>query len=78
MRKNFIRGPGVAIRFEMQPGIFDSFAGGGDAARGRNSIERADGTVEILGATAVAEMREGDVFVIETPGGGAFGAPETD
>ncbi len=52
--------------------------GGGNAAPGRNSIERSDGTIEILGATAVAEIREGDVFVIETPGGGAFGAPETD
>jgi 5-oxoprolinase (ATP-hydrolysing) len=52
--------------------------GGGDAAPGRNSIQRADGAVEILGATAVAEMREGDMFVIETPGGGAYGAPETD
>jgi 5-oxoprolinase (ATP-hydrolysing) len=52
--------------------------GGGDAAPGRNSIERADGSVEILSATAVVEMREGDVFVMETPGGGAFGAPETD
>ena len=45
---------------------------------GRNAIIRADGTVEILGATAVAEMQPGDVFVIETPGGGGFGAPEAD
>ena len=52
--------------------------GGGDAAPGRNTIVRADGSVEILGATAVAEMRKDDVFMIETPGGGAFGAPETD
>jgi 5-oxoprolinase (ATP-hydrolysing) len=52
--------------------------GGGDAAPGRNSIRRADRSVESLGATAVAEMRAGDVFVIETPGGGGFGASETD
>jgi 5-oxoprolinase (ATP-hydrolysing) len=52
--------------------------GGGDALRGRNCILRADGAVEVLTATAVAEMRAGDVFVMKTPGGGAFGAPEPD
>jgi 5-oxoprolinase (ATP-hydrolysing) len=52
--------------------------GGGDAAPGHNYILRTDGAVETLMATGVAEMRTGDVFVIETPGGGAFGAPETD
>ena len=50
-------------------------AGGGDAKGGINQIVRADGSVETLGATASADMREGDVFVIETPGGGGYGAP---
>ncbi|MGZ8305419.1 MAG: hydantoinase B/oxoprolinase family protein [Allosphingosinicella sp.] len=49
--------------------------GGGDAKPGVNQVIRADGTVETLGATASAEMREGDMFVIETPGGGGFGPP---
>jgi 5-oxoprolinase (ATP-hydrolysing) len=48
--------------------------GGGDAAPGINRVIRADGTAEILPATAAADMREGDLFVIETPGGGGFGA----
>ncbi len=52
--------------------------GGADGAAGINRIERADGSVERLAATAQAEMAPGDVFVIETPGGGGFGAPETD
>jgi 5-oxoprolinase (ATP-hydrolysing) len=52
--------------------------GGGDALPGRNYILRTDGTIEELKATGVAEMQAGDVFVIETPGGGAFGAPEPD
>ncbi|MGA9582617.1 MAG: hydantoinase B/oxoprolinase family protein [Allosphingosinicella sp.] len=47
--------------------------GGGDAEPGVNQVIRADGTVETLGATASAEMREGDLFVIETPGGGGYG-----
>jgi 5-oxoprolinase (ATP-hydrolysing) len=37
-------------------------------------VVRADGSVEPLGATEAAEMRAGDLFVIETPGGGGFGA----
>lgn len=48
-------------------------AGGDDGAPGINRIERADGRVESLGATASVDMAAGDVFVIETPGGGGFG-----
>ena len=47
--------------------------GGAPGKVGRNSIRRADGRVETVGATAVAEMAAGDAFVIETPGGGGFG-----
>jgi 5-oxoprolinase (ATP-hydrolysing) len=47
--------------------------GGSDAAPGRNWVERADGSVEELGATGSAEMQPGDAFVILTPGGGGFG-----
>lgn len=49
--------------------------GGEDGAVGVNRIERADGVVESLGATASADMAPGDVFVIETPGGGGWGEP---
>lgn len=48
-------------------------AGGGDGTKGINRVERADGGVEILGATAEMAMARGDVFVIETPGGGGYG-----
>jgi 5-oxoprolinase (ATP-hydrolysing) len=51
-------------------------AGGGDAEPGRNWVERTDGSVEELTATASAEMQPGDRFVIETPGGGGFGEGE--
>jgi 5-oxoprolinase (ATP-hydrolysing) len=49
-------------------------AGGEPGMRGRNTVERADGQVDVLSATASVEMRPGDVFVIETPGGGGYGA----
>ncbi len=48
-------------------------AGGSNGAVGVNRIERMDGTVEVLEATAKVEMGAGDVFVIETPGGGGYG-----
>ncbi len=49
-------------------------AGGGAPAQpGRNAVQRADGRVEELGATATVVMSPGDVFVIETPGGGGYG-----
>ncbi|MEG3848160.1 hydantoinase B/oxoprolinase family protein [Microcoleus sp. herbarium19] len=47
---------------------------GGDAGKvGRNCVERFDGKVEDLESTATVEMQPGDVFVIETPGGGGYG-----
>jgi 5-oxoprolinase (ATP-hydrolysing) len=47
--------------------------GGSDAEAGRNWVERTDGSVEMLSATAYADVQSGDRFVIETPGGGGFG-----
>ncbi len=49
-------------------------AGGAAGALGSNWVERANGTVEPLGPTAAVQMQAGDVFVIETPGGGGFGS----
>lgn len=49
-------------------------AGGEPGALGRNTIERADGTIETLDHIARAQMAPGDVFVVETPGGGGYGA----
>jgi 5-oxoprolinase (ATP-hydrolysing) len=47
--------------------------GGEAGALGKNYVERCDGTVEELGSTTVVEMNAGDVFTIETPGGGGYG-----
>ncbi len=48
-------------------------AGGQPGALGVNRIERADGRRETLGHIGSAQMGVGDVFVIETPGGGGYG-----
>ena len=47
--------------------------GGADGQAGRNWVVRTDGSVEILTATASADVNVGDRFVIETPGGGGYG-----
>ena len=49
-------------------------AGGGAGARGRNWVERAGGKRDDLTGTDQADMAPGDVFVVETPGGGGFGS----
>ncbi|AKG21938.1 hydantoinase B/oxoprolinase family protein [Calothrix sp. 336/3] len=47
---------------------------GGESGKvGNNYVERCDGRVENLGSQATVEMDIGDVFVIETPGGGGYG-----
>ncbi|ALB39100.1 5-oxoprolinase [Anabaena sp. WA102] len=47
---------------------------GGESGKvGRNWIKRENGTEENLGNTATVEMNSGDIFIIETPGGGGFG-----
>jgi 5-oxoprolinase (ATP-hydrolysing) len=48
--------------------------GGQPGACGRNAVVRADGSIEAIGAAQAVEVAAGDVFVIETPGGGGFGA----
>ena len=50
-------------------------AGGQPGALGVNRVERADGRVETLAHIGQVEMAPGDVFVVETPGGGGYGAP---
>ena len=49
-------------------------AGGSAGRPGINRVERADGSVEALDHIASVEMAAGDVFVIETPGGGGCGS----
>jgi 5-oxoprolinase (ATP-hydrolysing) len=72
----------IRFREAMDAGILSNrrrvqpfgLADGAPGAHGINRVERADGSVEVLGATASVKMAPGDVFVIETPGGGGFGS----
>jgi 5-oxoprolinase (ATP-hydrolysing) len=51
-------------------------AGGEPGEAGRNSVERADGRVSELGPFDQTEMAAGDLFVIESPGGGGYAPDE--
>jgi 5-oxoprolinase (ATP-hydrolysing) len=53
-------------------------AGGQPGALGINRVERADGRRETLAHIGQVEMAPGDVFVVETPGGGGYGPPSAD
>ncbi len=48
-------------------------AGGGPGALGRHWVERADGSVTAMRGCDSVRLEPGDVFVIETPGGGGYG-----
>ncbi len=60
----------VASRRSLPP---FGLQGGAPAQTGRQWVERADGSIEILAGSAEAALEPGDAFVIETPGGGGFG-----
>ncbi len=50
-------------------------AGGSPGALGRHWIARADGSVTAMQACDSVPVAAGDVFVLETPGGGGYGPP---
>jgi 5-oxoprolinase (ATP-hydrolysing) len=52
-----------------------ALAGGRPGLVGRNRLEHADGRVEELSGSAQLEVSPGDALLIETPGGGGYGAP---
>jgi 5-oxoprolinase (ATP-hydrolysing) len=65
----------LSNRRRVPPFGIDGAAGG---APGNGWVERADGTIVPIGATAEVQMAAGDVFVIETPGGGGYGTAPDD
>ena len=60
----------VASRRDVPPFGLD---GGADGLPGRQWVERHGGSRTELSGRDRAELTPGDVFVIETPGGGGFG-----
>jgi 5-oxoprolinase (ATP-hydrolysing) len=50
-------------------------AGGEPGALGRTYVERTGGEVDELAGADSTDLHPGDVLVVETPGGGGYGAP---
>jgi 5-oxoprolinase (ATP-hydrolysing) len=50
-------------------------AGGAPGEAGRNYVLRTDGRRSELGPFDQTEMAAGDIFVVESPGGGGYGPP---
>jgi 5-oxoprolinase (ATP-hydrolysing) len=71
----------IEFREEMDAGILSTrrnvapfgIDGGAPALRGRNAVRRKNGQVDELSGCASLKVEPGDVFVIETPGGGGYG-----
>ena len=49
-------------------------AGGSPGGLGRHWVERADGSITPLDGCGTVDLAAGDVFVLESPGGGGYGA----
>jgi 5-oxoprolinase (ATP-hydrolysing) len=65
----------IAVMLANRRGVAPFGLCGGDSGKtGRNWVERANGAAEQLGGRAQTTMNADDVFVIQTPGGGGFGA----
>ncbi len=51
-------------------------AGGSPGALGHHHLERTDGSVAAMAGADSVEAQAGDVLVVNTPGGGGYGAPD--
>ncbi|XP_031780579.1 5-oxoprolinase [Nasonia vitripennis] len=58
-------------RVHCPPGL----EGGDPGARGRNTLKRVDDRTINLGPKTAVAVNPGDVFILETPGGGGYGEP---
>lgn len=65
----------VSYRGERHVSQARGARGGGPGASSSARMERADGSVEILGARARVAWSAGDRLVVETAGGGGWGEP---
>ena len=74
-RLRFLEPATAAILSERRRVPPHGMAGGRAGAPGRNRVIRAGGEVVELQACDQIEMKTGDCFSIETPGGGGYGIP---
>ena len=70
----FLKPATVSILSERR--VFEPYGikGGGPGQKGLNLRKKPDGSTQILGHREVLSMDKNDSVVIETPGGGGYGA----
>ena len=73
-RYRFLAPVTVSLLTERRAVAPFGLAGGEHGAPDENRVERAGGKLEILPGKACCELAIGDCLVLETPGGGGFGA----
>jgi len=76
-RYEFLSGVEVSILSERRALAPFGLAGGLPGAPGRNTVVRRDGSSVALGGRARLRLEPGDRLLVETPGGGGFGAPDS-
>ena len=74
-RIRFLEAMTVAILANSRKIAPSGIKGGGDGALGKAWIEKSDGSRKTLSGTDRTEVEPGDVFVLQTPGGGGYGKP---
>jgi len=74
-RLEFSKDMTVSVLSERRVFAPKGLAGGGDGARGVNTLTRATGEVIDLGGKSSIQVSRGDVLTIQSPGGGGFGKP---
>ena len=75
-RYEFLAAVEVSILSERRAVAPFGLAGGLPGAAGRNAVLRRDGSSEALGGRARLRLEPGDRLLVETPGGGGWGAPQ--
>jgi len=65
----------VSITSDRRVSAPYGLGGGADGASGRNLVIRSDGREEPQPGKVALELHAGDTVIVETPGGGGWGAP---
>ncbi|AKS41851.1 hydantoinase B/oxoprolinase family protein [Wenzhouxiangella marina] len=76
-RLRFLEDMTVALLANSRAIPPSGLAGGGEGATGRAWIERVSGQREELSGCQRVDVLAGDLLVIQTPGGGAYGSPRS-
>ena len=73
-RLRFLEPATVTVLSSHRETVPAGVAGGAPGRPGRNRVERSNGLIVELSGNDEANMAPGDIFIMDTPGGGGFGS----